>query len=196
MALLAIGGITLHQIIYTRLWIEPLDVVIYPINADGKLETHNYINTLNDDTFKEIDEWFSREAKRFGVSQSRPIRTSLGDRVKSSPPALPTDGGIPRTILWGLHLRYWVFRNTPDAKSNLRRIRVFVAYYQGEEDKPLSHSVGLQRGLIGVVHSIHMGLHSLCAHHCFRKNMQKLWPVEYPRRTTVRIWHEALKAPA
>jgi len=152
MALLAIGGITLHQIIYTRLWIEPLDVVIYPINGDGTLETHNYINTLDDDTFKEIDEWFSREAKRFGVTQSQPIRTSLGGRVKSSPPALPAEGGIPRTIMWGLHLRYWVFKNTPDSESNLRRIRVFVAYYQGEEDKPLSHSVGLQRGLIGVVH--------------------------------------------
>jgi len=152
-ALLAIGGITAHQMIYTRAWHKPLDVVIYPINADNSLETHNYINKLSNPTFSEIDTWMSAEARRHGLSLQSPIKTRMGARVDSVPPELPVDKGVLRTLLWGLQLRYWVYRNTPDDDSNLRRVRIFVAYYQGEDDKPLSHSVGLQKGLIGVVHA-------------------------------------------
>ena len=154
--LIAIAGITAHQMIYSRSWHEPLEVVIYPINADGTLETHNYINTLSDKSFEGIDTWFAREAKRYELPLQTPFKTRIGERVKSVPPALPIGEGIEgvlRTVFWGLHMRYWVFRNTPDDKSNLRRVRVFVAYYQGEDNKPLAHSVGLQRGLIGVVHA-------------------------------------------
>jgi len=129
-ALFAIGGITAHQIIYSRAWHKPLDVVVYPINADKSLETHNYINTLSYDRFTEIDDWFAAEAKRHGLPLERPIRTKLGPRVEDVPPALPVNKGVLRTVLWGLQMRFWVWRNTPDDLSNLRRVRVFVAYYQ------------------------------------------------------------------
>ncbi len=152
-SLLAIAGVTAHQITYSRSWHKPLDVVVYPINADSSLETHNYIKSLDDSSFVEIDDWLAKEAARHEVSISRPTHTRLGKEVKSVPPDLPTNGGVIRTVLWGLQLRYWVFRNTPDDASNLRRVRVFVAYQQGEDDKPLAHSVGLQQGLIGVVHA-------------------------------------------
>lgn len=151
--LFAIGGVTAHQIIYSRAWYKPLDVVVYPINADSSLKTHNYINTLSDADFAEIDDWFAAEAKRHQVPLKQPVRVSLGSSVESVPPALPVNKGLMRTVLWGLQLRFWVFRNTPDNDSNLHRVRVFVAYYQGEDDTPLAHSVGLQKGLIGVVNA-------------------------------------------
>lgn len=152
-ALFAIGGITAHQIIYSRAWHEPLDVVIYPINADDTLSTHNYINTLAQSDFTEIDDWFAAEAKRHNLPLNQPVRMQLGPRVDRVPPPLPADKGILRTVLWGLQLRFWVWRNTPDDLSNLRRVRVFVAYYKGSEDTPLAHSIGLQKGLIGVVNA-------------------------------------------
>ena len=152
-SLFAIAGITAHQIIYSRAWHEPLDVVIYPINGDNSLETHNYLNTLDNDSFKEIDQWFTKEAKRYKLGIDQPIKTSVGERVKSIPPPLPVNGGLFKTVFWGLRLRYWVFRNTPDSDSNLRRVRVFVAYYQGNDNQPLAHSVGLQQGLIGIVNA-------------------------------------------
>ncbi len=151
--LFAVGGITAHQIVYSRSWHQPLDVVVYPINADKSIDTHNYINTLSSDTFTEINDWFTAEARRHKAAIPQPVHVSLGKRVKSVPPPLPVDQGVLRTIMWSLQLRYWVFRNTPDDDSNLRRVRVFVAYYQGDDDKPLAHSVGLQRGLIGVVNA-------------------------------------------
>ncbi len=152
-SMLCIAGITAHQIIYSRAWHKPLEVVIFPINGDNSLQTHNYINNLSDDSFIEIDDWLASEARRHKLPLNRPTRTRLGTRVKSVPPELPVDKGVIRTVLWGLQLRSWVFRHTPDDKSNLRRVRVFVVYQKGEDEKPLAHSVGLQQGLIGVVHA-------------------------------------------
>lgn len=152
-SLFAISGITAHQVIYSRSWHKPLDVVVYPINADSSLVTHNYINTLSSGSFNEIEEWFSAQAKRYNVPLALPVKVRLGSKVKAVPPPLPLNKGIARTVFWGLQLRYWVFRNTPDSESNLRRVRVFVAFYQGEDDTPLAHSVGLQKGLIGIVNA-------------------------------------------
>lgn len=151
--LFAIGGITAHQIVYTRSWHQPLEVVVYPVNADSSPKTSQYINSLSTETFAEIEEWFAGEAKRHNAPINQPVRLRLGDRVKSTPPPLPVNKGLLHTVLWGLHLRWWVFRNTPDSDSNLGRVRVFLALYQGEDDKPLAHSVGLQKGLIGVVNA-------------------------------------------
>jgi hypothetical protein len=36
--------------------------------------------------------------------------------------------------------------------DSLGRVRLFVVYHEGEEGRPLQHSLGLQKGLIGVVH--------------------------------------------
>lgn len=151
--LIVLLATTTHQKIYSRSWHEPLDITIYPINGDGTLETHNYILSLDAKTFSELDDWFARESRRHQLSLNHPIRTSLGPQVKAIPPIFPAEPGMVNVLLWGLKMRYWVFRNTPDENSNLRRVRIFVAYYQGEEDKPLQHSVGLEKGLIGMVHA-------------------------------------------
>ena len=150
---MAILAISTHQRIYSRSWHEPLQVTVYPINGDGTMATHNYIARLQQQHFNQINQWFTREAKRYSLPVQTPFNVTLGDQVKASPPQFPPNAGVIRTLLWGLHLRYWVYRNTPDAHSNLRRVRVFVVYQQGEDDVPLAHSIGLQKGLIGVVNA-------------------------------------------
>lgn len=149
--MVTIFAISTHQRIYSRLWHEPLDVIVYPINGDGTLHTHNYIQSLTDDDFAEIDQWISREAERFDLPQKQPLQTRLGQQVKSDPPLLPTNNNVVAIVWWGLKLRWWVWRNTPDSESNLRRVRVFVSFRSDESELP--HSVGLQKGLIGVVHA-------------------------------------------
>lgn len=192
-----IFAISTHQRVYSRLWHEPLDVVIYPVNGDGTLETYKYIESLSDETFAEIDEWMSREANRYGLSQSQPLRTRLGAQVKSHPPLLPDQANILDTVWWGLQLRWWVWRNTPDDESNLRRVRVFASYRT--DDANLPHSVGLQKGLIGVVHAFslhyqtsqnniviaHEILHTVGASDKYGFGGQPLYPLGYanPVRT-------------
>lgn len=59
---------------------------------------------------------------------------------------------ILSNIFWSLKLRYWAYKNTPDDLSNTDRIRLYVIYHQPGE-QALAHSLGLQKGLIGVIHA-------------------------------------------
>ncbi len=149
----SILAISTQQKISSRSWNKPLNVVIYPINADRSVATENYISGLDHSDFAEIDEWFSREARRYHLGVAKPLFTQLGPTVAEMPPRLPDQPSALQSLLWSLHLRYWVYRHTPDDLSNLHRVRVFVAFHTGEDNQPLSHSVGLQKGLIGVVHA-------------------------------------------
>ena len=56
-------------------------------------------------------------------------------------------------VWWGLNFRYWAYRHTPDDKSNLQRIRVFLYYHEAQQGRKLQHSLGLDKGLLAVVHA-------------------------------------------
>jgi len=151
--LLAVALITLHQSIHTRSWTNQLDVVVLPIKGDRHLDTEKYIASLSDRNLAEIEHWFVREAERHNLALSHPVKVRLGPEVKSTPPTFPGNGNALNVIYWGLRFRLWAFLNTPDIDSSLTQVRVFVMYYQGEENKPLQHSLGMKKGLLGLVHA-------------------------------------------
>lgn len=153
-ALFCVTAVATQQYIGSRSWTTPLETVIYPINGDGYHSTQAYINTLDTSDFNEIDRWFFREARRYDLALDYPVKVTLGSAINTLPPELPEQYGALRTIFWGLKFRWWAWRNTPDTNNkNLVRIRLFVLYYQGEGGKPLAHSLGLQKGLLGLVHA-------------------------------------------
>ncbi len=53
---------------------------------------------------------------------------------------------------WSLRLRWWALWNTPkDAEAS--DARMFVLYHALQHNKKLAHSLGLQNGLLGIVHA-------------------------------------------
>ena len=153
--LFAVAAIyTKGQMLQTTNWIEPMEVVIFPINGDGSAKTLKYIESLHHVDFRDIDTFTARYAKNYKLHLRKPTRTRLGDVVAESPPAPPNPGDSRlSTMLWSLKLRYWAWANTPDDESNYTRARIFVIYHQGKKNEALPHSLGLQKGLIGVVHA-------------------------------------------
>lgn len=151
--LLGVGFVSLTQLLHTRNWTKTLQVTVFPINADGHLATSDYIATLDDNTFSIIDRWATREAKRYDLDLQAPFQVSLGDEIKQLPPPWPENDNPVAVLFWGLRFRWWAFRNTPDDDGDLTRIRMFVMYHEGTADKPLSHSLGMQKGLMGLVHA-------------------------------------------
>lgn len=151
--LISVGFVSLTQLVYTRNWNQTLEVTIFPINADGHLVTGDYIASLSDDSFSIINRWAEREAERHQLDLKTPFNVSLGPTIKNKPPAWPTNDNPIAVLFWGLRFRWWAYRNTPEDGGNLTRIRMFVMYHEGQEDKPLSHSLGLQKGLLGLVHA-------------------------------------------
>ncbi len=152
-ALLVAGLVSAHQHVYSRNWNQTLNVTVFPLNADGHLATDRYIRTLSDDTFSAINHWGVREAERHNLALKAPFEVKLGEQIKNLPPAFPDNANAIDVLFWGLRFRWWAWRNTPDDDKGLTRVRMFVMYHEGEDDKPLAHSLGMQKGLMGLVHA-------------------------------------------
>lgn len=155
LSLLTLAAIyTQDQRLSTTSWYQPIEVTIFPINGDGTTKTERYIQQLSIKDFQDIDAFFSREAKKYHLVVDNPIVSTLGSMITEQPPAPPIDrNAISKVMLWSMQLRYWAFKNTPDNKSNKNRIRLYVIYHQGSDKQALAHSLGLQKGLIGVIHA-------------------------------------------
>jgi len=154
LALLAFALIyTQEQKRNTTSWFKPIPVVIFPINGDGQASTEEFINSLSADDFNDVDAFFARSSREYGLIAEQPVITQLGTTISDIPPAPPQSGNALSVIWWSLKLRYWAYRHTPDSVSNQNRIRLYVLYHQSNGNKALSHSLGLQKGLIGVIHA-------------------------------------------
>jgi hypothetical protein len=133
----------------TTHWKRTLDVVIYPINGDGREATSAYLATLDSASFSPIVEFARREAQRYGMGLARPIDVKLGPSVASIPPAIPASRATLEIMLWSLQLRFWAWRH--DAYPGPHPdVRVFAVYFDPALTARLEHSVGLREGLIGL----------------------------------------------
>lgn len=151
--LASVATISAHQREVTRSWEKSIEVTVFPINADGSQATQRYIDQLDDEDFSIINRWGTREAKRYAMPLEQPFSVTKGHTIHSLPPPLPQSTNSLRILLWGLQLRYWAWRHTPDDGGGLTRVRMFVLYQEGNDNEALEHSVGLQKGLIGLVHA-------------------------------------------
>jgi hypothetical protein len=136
----------------TTRWREPLFVSIYPIAADDSPVTRAYLAALDADRFKPIDRFFSREAARHGLATGEPVRTRLRAELPERPPQRAPDAGVLATALWSLHLRYWAWRVSGHA-GEPEDIRLFLLYHDPALTPTVPHSLGLTKGLIGVVYA-------------------------------------------
>jgi hypothetical protein len=132
-------------------WDTALDVVVYPINADGSDATRKYIAGISNDTLQPIAMFMQTESRRFGVPTTEPIRVWLGPQVQSIPPAPPIGGNVFSVMSWSLKLRYWASQHD-DFSGNKPNIRLFALYHDPARVQRLSHSLGLEKGMIGVAH--------------------------------------------
>ncbi len=151
--LAAVAATSAHQREHTRNWEQSIEVTVFPINADNSVKTDNYIMELTDTDFSIINRWGVREAERHGLPLQKPFNVTLGDTVYALPPAFPEQANSLSVLLWGLKFRYWAWRNTPDDGGGLTRVRMFVLYQTGSDGIPLRHSLGLEKGLIGLIHA-------------------------------------------
>jgi hypothetical protein len=133
-------------------WNESLWMVVYPINGDGSAATQRYIDDLERDDFRVLESFISSEATRYGLSIRQPLTVRLAPPPAERPPTPPADEGALSVMFWSLKLRYWALVNDtfegpePD-------VQMFVVYYDPARYKRLQHSLGLQKGLIGVVNA-------------------------------------------
>jgi len=140
----------------TTSWERPLRVAIFTIAADDSKQTYAYIGTLTVATFQPIVTFMAREAGRYGVALSTPVEVYLGPQLYSQPPAPPFGGNPIQVIMWSLQTRYWAWVHA-DFNKPPPHVRMFVLYYDPAFAQRIGHSLGLQKGLIGVVNAYAVG---------------------------------------
>jgi hypothetical protein len=155
--LLLILGIAAYTTLYDRFtttdWDETLWIGVFPVNAGASTVTAGYIDSLKTDDLAGIERFINTEARRHGVTLSRPVRVDLYPEVHELPPPRAHGANALSTIWWSLKLRWYARRNSHPEGRAAPRIRVFVLYHDPTFTQSVPHSVGLQKGLVGVVHA-------------------------------------------
>jgi hypothetical protein len=150
--LLAVALTTWQDRYLSTRWHNPLFVAIYPIAADDSPVTRSYVDALDGERFKSIDRFFAREAERYHLDAREPIKTRLRAELHELPPQRAANAGLFATALWSLRLRFWAWQVSGHAHDP-EDIRIFVLYHDPGLTPTVPHSLGLTKGLIGVVYA-------------------------------------------
>jgi hypothetical protein len=134
-------------------WDSSLWITIYPINADGSPESSNYIRGLEVASFSEIETFVSREIKKYGHDLDLPVRVELGREIEQQPPLLDGEPSTWRVMLWSLKMRWWANSAASDQDNPAPDVRIFVRYHAPRDEFRLENSVGLQKGMVGIVNA-------------------------------------------
>jgi hypothetical protein len=155
--LLLFLGIAAYSNWYDRLsttdWDETLYVGVFPIDDAGNEVTRDYVARLKGDSIADVERFLNREARRYGVTIARPVRVDLYPPVEEKPPERSADPGVLQNMWWSLKLRMYARRAVRASGKPPPQIRIFVRYHDPSFTKTVPHSVGMQKGLVGVVHA-------------------------------------------
>ncbi len=131
-------------------WRHTTTVALYPIAGDDSPATARYVRSLSATDYADIERFFADEAKRYALPLEQPIRIELYQGTTAPPPAPPFESRGLGVVWWSLKLRYYAWRASHAGDGP---IRIFVIFHDGRRLPTLPHSLGLQRGHIGVVHA-------------------------------------------
>lgn len=197
--LLLLLGISLNtwlSIVRVTDWEEPLWVVIYPINADDRIDTRQYISALSEEHFEDMEVFMQREAKRYGIQIDQPLEVKLAPLVRSHPPAVPENPSLLMNVLWSLKMRFWSWQND-NWEGPEPDIRIYMRLFSPANRNILEHSLGLQKGMIGLVNGFasvdYQGRNNMVAIH---ELMHTLGATDkYDMKTSLPLWPEGYAAP-
>lgn len=150
--LINVGVGTYLTQVRTTSWDRSLRVAIFAIPGDASAATLNYVSQLNTESFSSINEFFREEAKRYELKLGGPVELRFARVLTQSPPEPPFGENSISVILWSLKMRWWAWRHG-DVDGPKPHARIFVRYHDPKLRERVSHSLGLQKGLIGVVNA-------------------------------------------
>jgi hypothetical protein len=133
-------------------WDAPLTVGIYPINADESDAAGRFVRNPDPGRFAPITAFMQQEARRYRLLLEEPFRIRLAPEVRALPPSAPAESSPLAVIWWSLKLRYWAWR-VDTLADDPPDIRIFVLYHEARSGRRLRDSLGLQKGLLGVVYA-------------------------------------------
>jgi hypothetical protein len=130
-------------------WVEPLNVVIYPINGDNSTRVERYITLLEEQVFRKIETFMEAQARGYEVNQGLPVKVTLARKLRSIPPVREEQESVLGTVLYSLKLRFWAWFNETEKAD----ISMFVVYVDPETHDQVPNSLALRKGMLGLVYA-------------------------------------------
>ncbi|HUP90684.1 MAG TPA: hypothetical protein VM074_00440 [Solimonas sp.] len=137
----------------TTSWERTLWVYVYPLAFDDSDVTRRYVEHLQRASFGPIEAFLRREGRAYGVAIDPPVHVERGRTLEELPPLPPRSGNPFGVGWWSLKLRWWAHRMEAGQLGPRGDVRLFVIYHDPARQPALEHSLGLQKGLVGVVHA-------------------------------------------
>jgi hypothetical protein len=155
--LLLVLGMAAWSNWYDRLsttdWDETLYVGVFPIDESENAVARNYIGRLSKEDIADIEVFLNQEAHDYGIGISRPVSVELYPPVVERPPERNADANMFQNMWWSLKMRLYARRASRASGKPAPQIRIFVLYHDPTFTQSVPHSVGMQKGLVGVVHA-------------------------------------------
>ena len=136
----------------TTNWNDTLYVSVYPVNGDQSTASANYIKSLSDNSFSDIEQYLARQALAYRDLTEKPFTITLAPEVTETPPQPPLGGNVLQVMFWSMKMRYWAWTHNP-LPGPAPDIQVYAVYFDPNVYDRVGHSFGLQKGLIGVVNA-------------------------------------------
>lgn len=152
-------------------WNNSLWVKVYPINGDSSADSAKYIDNLRLQDFTGIETFLARETAKYANKVARPVRIELGQAISTQPPELGDQPNAVSVMLWSLKMRWWAGNVAGDQDRIDPDVRIFVRYHAPDTTVVLENSVGLQKGMVGIVNGLasrrHRGTNNVIIAHEF-----------------------------
>jgi hypothetical protein len=132
-------------------WDAPLWVDIYTVAGDERPDTRRFIGGLSATEFSAAEEFFAREAVRYGVALERPFKLRIVGEYDGELPKLAADSGPMQVLLWSLRMR-WLATRLRWRAGPSGDIVLFAVFHEPTQGVALDRSTALDKGLIAVAH--------------------------------------------
>jgi hypothetical protein len=126
-------------------------VTIYPIVANDETQTRDYVRQVDENSFQEINDFFERELRPYGITLTPPVRFQIAPVSEELPPPLPDQYSPARIALWSLKMRWWAWNRQRTDGLIAADIQMFVLYHRLGGQSEINLSVGMRKGMYGVV---------------------------------------------
>lgn len=144
---------TKQQRLTTQGWYDPILISLTPINVERSEPVQRYIEQLDVQDFQAIEKFLAKQGARFQLIAAPPAHIELNPSIAEQPPLPPLPGSaVYKIIWWSLQFRWWAYWVDQTGSAEINRVKLYLLYYDPQVHHTLAHSLGIQKGLLGIVH--------------------------------------------
>lgn len=132
-------------------WRQPLWVYLYPSAAVDQADLRTHVRQLDTDDFSDLEQFFSRQGQRYGISAEPPIQVHVVEAPLQAPPPLPRGGNPLQVAWWSLQMRWYAWRAESGADRPDPDIQLFLRYHPDRGGQVLDISAAVKQGRFGIV---------------------------------------------